>query len=60
MCEHKWIVYSTSLCPPSIMVKCKSCKGLGYIEEFESHEWSKAYHAPSSPYTWKDDSRVTR
>ena len=59
MChKHQWIVYSTALCPPTIMVYCQQCYERGSIEYFNSIEWDKAFYAPSDNYPWLDESRV--
>ena len=49
-CEHSWIVYSFSLCPPTIMVYCEKCGEDGFIEDFTEEDWDKAFYAPSDNY----------
>ena len=55
--KHNWIVYSTSLCPPLIEVKCK-CGSLGIIKKYSKEEWKEAFYAPSKNYIWEDNNRV--
>lgn len=57
-CDHVWIVYSTAMIPPTIMVECAECGALGGVLEHTQEEWGLAYHAPSMPFRWADDSRV--
>ena len=59
--KHKWTVYSTSLCPPCILVECE-CGKLGFIEQgnYTCEEWSKAYYAPSNPYEWDGSQKVIK
>ena len=57
-CKHKWIVYSTALCPPTIMVHCGKCDKCGGITDYEMEEWYRAFSASSEPYPWQDNSRV--
>lgn len=49
---HEWWVYSTSLCPPTIMVYCSECDASGWVTNYTECEWSEAYHAPSRNYKW--------
>ena len=56
--QHKWIVYSTSLCPPTIMVYCEKCDVAGYVEDFTDDEWNDAFFAPVENYLWEDEERV--
>lgn len=32
---------------------------MGTVDDPSSDEWGEAYHAPSKPYAWTDNSRVT-
>ncbi len=57
-CDHEWIVYSTALVPPIIMVECKLCGERAGVLQHTAEEWGQAYHAPSQPYRWADESRV--
>lgn len=52
-CKHIWRVYSTAICPPTIMMSCAKCNEYGFVQDFTGDEWSKAYHSPSDPYIWK-------
>lgn len=52
--KHKWMVYSTALCPPSLMVKC-SCGRSGYAKKVGSDNWAKAYYAPRQSYPLNRD-----
>lgn len=51
-CKHEWQVYSTALCPPSLMVWCKGCGKAGYVEQpqFTQADWEQAFYAPSNPH----------
>ena len=58
-CDHDWQVFSTCVGEHVvIMCKCDNCLGLGLVENFTADEWSDAFHAPSNPYPWLDNSRV--
>ena len=57
-CEHEWIVISTALLPPTIMVNCNVCNAFGGVLEHTAEEWALAYYAPSMPFRWADDDRV--
>jgi len=56
--KHSWTVYSTVLEGRAICLKCW-CGALGTVENPTNREWSKAFFAPSRPYTWKSAHRVT-
>ena len=56
--KHKWIVYSTSLCPPTIMVYC-DCGADGWIKDFTEEEWDAAFYAPSNNYPYEGKGKVT-
>lgn len=58
MCKHSWIVYSTALCPPTIMVYCKKCDADGRVTDFSDDEWNEAFWAPNDNYLWDDSKRV--
>jgi len=53
--QHKWEVYSTSICDPCIMVQCE-CGATGGIplEKVEQADWNQAFHAPSNPYPLRE------
>lgn len=52
--RHHWMVYSTAICPPTIMVECPFCRKTGSIPYgvFTVDEWREAYSAPSCHYHW--------
>ena len=58
MCNHQWIVYSTSICPPTIMVYCQKCDKLGYVENYTEDEWHEAFYAPDDNYPWQGKGKV--
>lgn len=58
LCKHEWVVYSTGLCPPTIMLYCEKCELDGFVEDFTQEEWNRAFYAPSSHYRWIDSKRV--
>lgn len=58
-CKHDWVVFSTALAEGWLMLQCVSCGMHGTVDDPSKKEWSDAYHAPSKPYRWKDESRVT-
>ncbi len=56
---HEWVVFSTALKDVCLMVQCVQCGAMGTVDDPDEQEWSEAYYAPSQPYGWDDDSRVT-
>ena len=56
---HEWVVYSTALREFWLMLQCVGCGAMGTIDDPSTEEWSGAFHAPSRPYRWNDDTRVT-
>ena len=56
---HEWVVYSTAMQEGWLMVQCVECWAMGTIDDPSKEEWSAAYHAPSRPYRWHEDARVT-
>lgn len=58
-CSHRWFVYSTGISLGCIMVKCAKCPAEGLVYGWTIKEWQKAYDAPSNPYEWFDNDRVT-
>jgi len=56
--EHRWVVYSTALSPPVIMVHCNLCKAMGYISKYTTQQWNQAFYSPSAPYGWLNNSLV--
>ena len=57
-CKHRWEVYSTALCPPTIMVRCLDCDATGSITDYTQEEWRAAYHAPSNPFVYIGEGTV--
>lgn len=57
--NHEWVAFSTALSEGWIMVQCVECGLHGTIEDPTKEEWGEAYHAPSRPYRWLDNTRVT-
>ena len=56
-CQEPWIVYSTALCPPVILVMRGAERGI--VRDFTQEEWRAAFHAPSRPYPWTGgDNRI--
>jgi hypothetical protein len=56
---HEWVVFSTALKDVCLMVQCVNCGAMGTVDDPSEEEWSEAFHAPSRPYRWDDDARVT-
>jgi hypothetical protein len=56
---HEWVVYSTALREGWLMLQCVECGAMGTIDDPSPEEWSDAFHAPSRPYAWRDNTRVT-
>ena len=56
---HEWVVYSTALAEGWLMLQCIECLLMGTIDTPSREEWSASSHAPSRPYRWHDDTRVT-
>lgn len=52
-CNHVWIVYSTALIPPCLMLKCKKCETTGTVHDSTSEEWGEGFYAPRKPYEWR-------
>ena len=57
--KHEWVVFSTCLSTIELMVECAECGAFGTIANPTKEEWSAAYTAPSNPYRWHDNDRVT-
>jgi len=57
--KHEWVVFSTALAEVWIMVQCVECGAHGTVDDPTKDEWAEAFHAPSQPYLWDDNSRVT-
>jgi hypothetical protein len=60
-CEqgHEWVVFSTALKDVCLMVQCVNCGAMGTVDDSDEQEWCEAFDAPSEPYRWDEDSRVT-
>lgn len=58
--DHEWAAFSTALLQRWVMVQCVRCGQHGTVDDPSPEEWSAAYRAPSAPYRWPDDARVTR
>jgi len=58
-CEHEWMVFSTALTERCLLLGCSKCTASGSVDKPTKEEWSQAYYAPSNPYRWYDNSRVT-
>jgi hypothetical protein len=56
--EHEWVVFSTVLNEGWLMLQCVNCGLHATVDDPSTEEWSKAFHAPSQPYRWRDGSRV--
>jgi hypothetical protein len=57
---HTFYVFSTAINEAAIMVLCR-CGQFGVIA-FDDHtqeEWRAAFSAPTNPYVWPDNNRVT-
>lgn len=56
---HEWVVFSTALREGWLMLQCVECGAMATVENPTTEEWGEAFHAPSAPYRWLDDSRIT-
>lgn len=57
-CDHEWVVFSTAMIKPTILVQCAICREDGGVQDFTQEEWRLAFYAPSMPFRWADSSRV--
>ncbi len=57
--ERRWIAFSTALAEGWIMLHCTFTGAQGVIKDPSTDEWARAFDAPSSPYHWSDNVRVT-
>lgn len=55
---HTWVVFSTALADSWLMLQCVDCGLHGTVEDPTSEEWKQAFHAPSRPYQWIDETRI--
>ena len=56
--HHVWVVFSTALADGWLMLQCVDCGLHGTVEDPTSEEWGEAFHAPSRPFQWIDETRV--
>jgi len=56
--HHTWVVFSTALGDGWIMLQCVDCGMHATVEDPTSEEWGQAFHAPSRPYQWLDETRI--
>ena len=57
-CKHEWVVFSTNITEATLIVQCVECGEMGTVNDSSEEEWKQAYHAPSKPYRWLDETRV--
>src|SRR4051812_43497559 len=55
---HEWVVFNTALRERWLMLQCVECGLHAAVEDKSPGEWAQAFHAPSRPYRWYDESRV--
>lgn len=58
-CNHKWMVVSTCVTTVELIVQCTNCRSAGIVSDPTKKEWRKAWSAPSNPYRWENNDRVT-
>jgi hypothetical protein len=56
--NYDWWVFSTALSDGWLMLYCQNTGKTGTVCDPSEEEWAKAFHAPSQPYQWADNSRV--
>lgn len=56
--DHTWVVFSTALQDGWLMLQCVDCGLHGVVKNPTKKEWSTAFHAPSKPYQWTQESRI--
>lgn len=56
--KRDWYVVSTALAETCLLLECRNTGKTGVVNNPSEEEWNMAYHAPSNPYKWNDDSRV--
>jgi hypothetical protein len=47
-----WFVFSTCLSTRELMLMDNHTGDFAVVKDPTKEEWSKAFHAPSKPYTW--------
>lgn len=55
---HEWVVFSTALAEGWLMLQCVECLARATVDDPTEEEWAEAFHAPSRPYQWTDETRV--
>lgn len=58
-CQHNYMVFSTALTEGWLMLQCRECGAHATVEKPTPAEWQAAFHAPSAPYPWPHNDRVT-
>jgi hypothetical protein len=58
-CDHEWVVFTTITDDEMIMVQCINCLTIGSVHSPSPDEFNEAFGAPSRPYRWEDETRVT-
>lgn len=58
--EHEWVVFSTFVEDGSLFVQCVDCGAAGTVDDPSRKEWKRAFHAPSRPYRWHDETRINQ
>jgi hypothetical protein len=58
-CRHQWVVFSTAFKEVWLMLQCTKCGLHGTVDDPTLEEWETAYDAPSHPYPWTDEARIT-
>jgi hypothetical protein len=56
--SHEWVVFSTAIEDGFLMLQCVDCGLMATVDDPSEVEWSEAFHAPSRPYRWADESRL--
>lgn len=56
--QNTWVVFSMALSDGWLMLQCVDCGLHGTVEDPTSEEWREAFHAPSRPYQWLDETRI--
>jgi len=57
--EREWWVFSTCLGTCELMLTDGLSGAFGVVKNPTKEEWSAAFSAPSNPYRWRDNSRVS-
>ena len=56
--QHDWAVVSTAIADVVLICECAICHAVGIVNDPSEQEWRDAFHAPSRPYKWHDNTRV--